>query len=278
MFSQIDKPLLMGILNVTPDSFSDGGLFRHVDAALNQAKKMIDEGADIIDIGGESTRPGADKITIPEQIKRVVPVIKAIRRQLLTPIKISIDTSQSAVAQAALTAGANIINDISAGCEDSNILTLAAQQQTPIILMHMQGKPATMQEQPYYQNVVDEVLAFLLERAEVAQQAGIAKDKIAIDPGIGFGKRKQDNIDLMAGLKRFVDSGYPVLLGASRKRFMGAICQVSAPSQLTGATVASTTLGIIAGVQMYRVHDVLENRQAIDLAWAIKVSAIKHKI
>lgn len=272
MFNQIDKPLVMGILNVTPDSFSDGGLFSNVDAAVAHAEKMINEGVDIIDIGGESTRPGADRITIPEQIMRVVPVIRAIRQQLSTTISISIDTTQSEVAQAALIAGANIINDISAGCEDDNILTLAAQQQTAIILMHMQGQPATMQEQPYYQNVVDEVLAFLLDRAKVVQRAGVAKNKIAIDPGIGFGKRKQDNIDLMAGLKCFVDSGYPVLLGTSRKCFMGTICQIAEPSQLVAATVASTTIGVIAGVQMYRVHDVLENRQAIDVAWAIRQS------
>lgn len=270
MFTTIDKPLIMGILNVTPDSFSDGGLYNSNNDSLAQAKKMIDQGVDIIDIGGESTRPGAERVTVTEQIKRVLPAIKSIREQLSTDIKISIDTTKSEVAEAALSVGANIINDISAGCDDDKMFTLAAQQQAPIILMHMRGTPATMQDQPNYKNVVDEVLAFLLERVEAARQAGINPDLIAIDPGIGFGKRKQDNIALIAELKRFVDTGYPVLLGASRKRFMGVICDVSEPSELVSATVVSTVLGVMAGVQMFRVHDVKENRQAIDVAWAVK--------
>jgi dihydropteroate synthase len=270
MFKTINKPLIMGILNVTPDSFSDGGLYDSSNNALGQAKKMIDEGVDIIDIGGESTRPGAERVTVTEQIKRVLPVIKSIREQFSTDINISIDTTKSEVAEAALSAGANMINDISAGRDDAKIFALAARHQLPIILMHMHGTPANMQDQPNYQNVVAEVLEFLLERVEIARQVGINPDLIAIDPGIGFGKRKQDNIDLIAGLKAFVDSGYPVLLGASRKRFMGAICDVSEPSELVAATVVSTALGVMAGVQMFRVHDVKENRQALDVAWAIK--------
>lgn len=272
MFSAIEKPIIMGILNVTPDSFSDGGRYRTVDAALRQVKDMVDAGADIIDIGGESTRPGSEAVSIDEQKHRVLPVIEAVRKQLGSAVAISIDTTHCAVAEAALAAGADIINDISAGRDDDRMFALAVERQAPIILMHMQGTPATMQEQPYYQNVVSEVLAFLQERAEMAQQAGIQKHNIAIDPGIGFGKRKQDNIELMAGLQQFVESGYPVLLGASRKRFMGAICNVADPGQLVTATAVSTALGVMAGVRMFRVHDVIENRQALDVAWAIKQS------
>lgn len=272
MFTTINKPLIMGILNVTPDSFSDGGLFHSVDTAVVQAQKMLDQGADIIDIGGESTRPGAQRVGVDQQIERVVSPIEAIRSHVSTNVKISIDTTLSKVADAALDAGADIINDISAGCDDDQMLAMAARRQVPIILMHMQGSPASMQDQPYYDNVVDEVLGFLMQRVEEARRAGINAGQIAIDPGIGFGKRKQDNIDLIAGLNRFVDSGYPVLLGASRKRFMGAICNTSDPSELVTATAVSTALGVMAGVQMFRVHDVKENRQAVDVAWAIKQS------
>lgn len=270
MFNTIRKPLVMGVLNVTPDSFSDGGLYNTVSNSIVQAQKMVNEGTDIIDIGGESTRPGSERVNAEDQIERVVPVIKAIRAQVSETIRISIDTTLSEVAEAALTAGADIINDISAGRDDNNMFSFAAHKQAPIILMHMQGMPATMQEQPYYQHVVDEVLDFLMKRVTAAEQAGIAAENIAIDPGIGFGKRKQDNIDLLAGLKRFVDTGYPILLGTSRKRFMGAICDVSIPSELVTATAVSTALGVMAGVQMFRVHDVKANRQAIDVAWAIK--------
>ena len=272
MFDSIDKPLIMGILNVTPDSFSDGGLFNNVEQALNQCRKMLAEGADIIDIGGESTRPGSESVPAGEQIERVVPVIAAIRKQLSNDIVISIDTTLSVVAAAALDAGADIINDISAGKDDERIFKLAAEREVPLILMHMQGQPKTMQDSPYYRNVVEEVLEELLVRVNAAIRVGVKKDSIAIDPGIGFGKRKQDNLDLLAHLDRFVASGYPVLLGTSRKRFMGSICEISEPSELVTATAVTTALGVMAGVQMFRVHDVKENRQAVDVAWAIKQS------
>ena len=270
MFENINKPLIMGILNVTPDSFSDGGHYTGIDAALKQCRKMLEEGVDIIDIGGESTRPDAEPVTAEEQIKRVVPVITALRENLSRDVLISIDTTLSAVAAAALEAGANIINDISAGQGDDKILQLAAKTDAPIILMHMQGTPQTMQDNPYYEDVVAEILAALQQRVEAALAAGIARQRIAIDPGIGFGKRKQDNIDLLAHLTQFVDTGFPVLLGASRKRFMGSICNVAQPSELVTATAVTTALGVMAGVQMFRVHDVKENRQAADVAWAIK--------
>ncbi len=268
------KPLLMAILNVTPDSFSDGGQYDDGEAAVRRARKMLAEGADIIDIGGESTRPGSEPVSAEQQIARVVPVIEALRRELPLKVPISIDTTLSAVAEAALAAGASMINDISAGRDDEKMLHLAAKQAVPIILMHMQGTPKTMQDDPRYDAVVDEVLGFLQDRIDAAVIAGIARKNIIIDPGIGFGKRKQDNISLLANLQRFVASGYPVLLGTSRKRFMGSICSVEAPNELVTATAVTTALGVMAGVQLFRVHDVLENRQALDIAWAIRQSVV----
>ncbi len=272
MFSQLNKPLIMGILNVTPDSFSDGGKYSALHDALKQVERMLAEGVDIIDIGGESTRPGSDSVTPAEQINRVIPVIDAIRNQLKSSILISIDTTSSAVAKAALEAGADIINDVSAGQEDAALLALAAQTEVPIILMHSQGTPKTMQNNPYYDDVVQNVIKALKDRINAALKAGIKKENIAIDPGIGFGKRKQDNLDLLAHLETLVELGFPVLLGTSRKRFMGTLCNVSEPSELVTATAVTTALGVMAGVQLFRVHDVKENRQAADVAWAIKQS------
>jgi dihydropteroate synthase len=269
MFDTIRKPLLMGILNLTPDSFSDGGRFDNAGSAVRQALKMAAEGADIIDIGGESTRPGSAPVAAEEQLRRVIPALAALRGQLPAHVAVSIDTTSGEVAEAALANGAQIINDISAGLHDPGMFALAARRDAPIILMHMQGTPATMQDNPHYTDVVDEVLYFLRRRIAVALAAGVKKEHIAIDPGIGFGKRKQDNLDLLANLQRFVATGYPVLLGASRKRFMGTICTVSDPSELAAATAVTTALGVMAGVQMFRVHDIKENRQALDVAWAI---------
>lgn len=262
----------MGILNVTPDSFSDGGRFNHIDAALRQVEQMLLEGADIIDIGGESTRPGSDPISSEEQLRRVIPVIEAIRKQITDKAAISIDTTLSTVADAALQAGANLINDVSAGLNDPDMLALTAKREVPIILMHSQGTPLTMQDNPYYDDVVKEAIDFLKARINAALAAGINEDNILIDPGIGFGKRKQDNLDLLANLDKFVTLGYPVLLGASRKRFMGAICDVTEPSELITATTVTTALGVMAGVQLFRVHDVKANHQAAMVAWAIKQS------
>jgi dihydropteroate synthase len=272
MFNQLDKPLIMGILNITPDSFSDGGKYTSIDDAIQQVKRMLAEGVDIIDIGGESTRPGSDSVTAMDQIQRVIPVITAIRQQLKSDILISIDTTSSEVAKAALAAGANIVNDVSAGQDDETILALAAQTDVPIILMHSQGTPKTMQENPYYDDVVQEVIEVLKKRINAALNAGIKKENIALDPGIGFGKRRQDNLDLLAHLDELVALGFPVLLGTSRKRFMGTLCDVTEPSELVTATAVTTALGVMAGVQIFRVHDVKENRQAADVAWAIKQS------
>jgi len=272
MFSQLDKPLIMGILNVTPDSFSDGGKYTGLNDALKQVERMLAEGVDIIDIGGESTRPGADSVAATEQQQRVVPVITAIRQHFKSDILISIDTTSSTVAKAALAAGADIINDVSAGQDDEAILTLAAQTNVPIILMHSQGTPKTMQDDPYYDDVVLEVIDALKKRIDAALKAGIKKENIVLDPGIGFGKRKQDNLDLLAHLDALIALGFPVLLGTSRKRFMGTLCDVTEPSELVTATAVTTALGVMAGVRMFRVHDVKENRQAADVAWAIRQS------
>jgi dihydropteroate synthase len=269
MFGGFEKPLIMGILNVTPDSFSDGGQFLSVDNAVLQVDKMLADGADIIDIGGESTRPGAESVPAEEQIRRIVPVIQAIRQRGLK-VLISVDTTSSPVAAAALLAGANIINDISAGDDDVSILSLAAQMQVPIILMHRQGPPQTMQDNPHYDNVVQEVVDGLKAKIDAALAVGIKLGNIVVDPGIGFGKRKQDNLDVLAYLDSLVALGFPVLLGTSRKRFMGSICNVSEPMELVTATAVTTALGVMAGVRIFRVHDVKENRQAVDVAWAIR--------
>ncbi|XSG86350.1 MAG: dihydropteroate synthase [Methylohalobius sp. ZOD2] len=265
-----DKPLLMGILNVTPDSFSDGGRYADASDAVAEGGRMAAAGAEIIDVGGESTRPGADRVTPEEQIRRVVPVIQALRDTLPPDCCISIDTTLGPVAEAALTAGAGLINDVSAGRDDPGIFRVAAQHRVPIVLMHMQGTPKTMQNNPRYEDVVEEILDFLQARALAAQEAGVPRELILIDPGIGFGKRKIDNLRLLAHLDRFVATGFPVLLGASRKRFMGAILEVSQPGELVAATVATTTLGVTAGVKIFRVHDVEENRQALEVTWAIR--------
>jgi len=269
LFRAFEKPLIMGILNVTPDSFSDGGKYSTVGAAALQAEKMLADGADIIDIGGESTRPGSDPVPAPEQIRRVVPVIEAIKG-VSAKLLISIDTTLAEVAEAALGAGADMINDVSGGTGDARMLALAARLDAPIVLMHSLGTPKTMQDNPTYDDVVGEVVASLRGRVEAALAAGIKKERILIDPGIGFGKRRQDNLDLLAHLDAFVGLGWPVLLGASRKRFMGSLCHVEEPAELVTATAVTTALGVMAGVKLFRVHDVKENRQAADVAWAIK--------
>lgn len=270
MFDSFHKPFIMGILNVTPDSFSDGGHHNTVETALKQAEKMLHDGTDIIDIGGESTRPKSLSVSSGEQIARVIPVVKAIRAHLSKEVLISVDTRLSTVAKAALEAGATIINDVSAGRDDPQILTVAAQAGCPIILMHIQGTPETMQDNPQYEDVVAEVLANLKKSVDNAITAGIKPENIIIDPGIGFGKRVQDNLKLLAHLSNFVATGFPVLLGTSRKRFMGSFCNVTESAELVTATAATTALGVMAGIQLFRVHDVKENRQAADMAWAIK--------
>lgn len=267
-FSADQRPQIMGILNVTPDSFSDGGQFNQIEAAVAHAREMIAEGADIIDVGGESTRPGSEAVAEAEELARVVPVIEELVPALPEQVQISIDTRSPIVARAALDAGAHIINDVN-GARRPGMLELAAERDVPICMMHMQGEPETMQDNPYYDDCVGEVLDFLHARVEAARAAGVADYNIVLDPGIGFGKRKEDNLSLMAALQRFSDTGFRVLLGTSRKRFMGAICAEKVPAELLGATCATTTLGVLAGISWFRVHDVKANRQAADVAFAL---------
>ena len=263
----------MGILNVTPDSFSDGGRYLAREQATAHGLALAAAGADIIDVGGESTRPGAREVAPAEQIRRVVEVIVALRRALPGEVSISIDTTSAVVAEAALQAGATMINDVSAARRDPRMLGLAASSGASLVLMHMQGSPQTMQDDPCYDDVVAEVELFLSERVFCAVRAGVREEQIILDPGIGFGKTVEHNLQLLAGLSRLVGLGYPVLLGASRKRFLGAVTGVSEPARLTAATCATTALGVFAGVSIFRVHDVAENRQALDVAWALRSRA-----
>ncbi len=264
-----NPPLIMGILNITPDSFSDGGKYNHPDLALQHALRMIEQGANIIDIGGESTRPGADIVSEQLQLQRVLPVVRLLRENIPQHILISIDTTNVNVAKAAIEAGANWINDVSAAEDSPDMLALAAKKQCTIVLMHRQGVSATMQDNPQYNNVSKEVANYLQKRAQIARDTGILAKNIILDPGIGFGKTFEHNISLMANLPSLVALGYKILLGTSRKRFLSEICQQPSSPKLAAATSATTTLGIIAGVSIFRVHDVLENRQAVDVTWEI---------
>ncbi len=272
-----DAPQIMGILNVTPDSFSDGGQHNKPDSAISRAIEMIEQGADIIDIGGESTRPGAEPVSTQQQIDRVIPVIEGIRKMVDGTLIISIDTTDYRVASAALEAGANWINDVSAG-EDAQLadqdsepmLALAARKQVPIVLMHRQGKSSTMQDSPHYEDVSEEVKTYLLKRAHVALAQGVPKKNIILDPGIGFGKLLAHNLALLGDLAVFTSLEYRILLGTSRKRFIGEICEQDDPALRVAGTCATTALGVDEGVQIFRVHDVAENRQAADIAWSIK--------
>ena len=263
----MDRARIMGILNITPDSFSDGGELATMQGAVSRARGMVGI-ADILDIGGESTRPGAETVTIAAEIGRVVPVIDAIRHAGLT-IPISVDTRKAAVALAALRAGANMINDVSALRYDPDMAHVAAEAGVPICLMHAQGDPATMQQDPRYDDVLSQVYSFLAERIETAVAAGIARDSIVIDPGIGFGKTLQHNVTLLRGIGRLHGLGRPVLLGASRKRFIGQIGGGSDAHDRLAGSIAVALHGAAQGVQILRVHDTFETRQALSLQQAL---------
>lgn len=264
-----EGPIIMGILNVTPDSFSDGGMYPSTRDAVARGLEMMAEGADIIDIGGESTRPGAQRIDASEQKRRVLDVIAALHKELKNDVVISIDTTLREVAEAALDSGAGFINDVSGGTEDADMFSLVAERDVPYCIMHMQGQPGNMQDNPTYNNVSAEVKEFLVTQAERAEQTGVAKDCIVLDPGIGFGKRTQHNLELLHDLKSLGEMGYQLLLGASRKRFMGEICSVEDSAQRMPATCATTALGVLAGVKIFRVHDVWQNKQAADVSYAV---------
>jgi dihydropteroate synthase len=259
---------VMGVVNVTPDSFSGGG--RHVDpaAALGHARRLIAEGADMLDIGGESTRPGAAPVAEAEEIARVAPLIAALRAESAIPI--SVDTMKPAVACAAVAAGATMWNDVTALRHAPESLELAAQLGCEVVLMHMQGEPRTMQAEPRYDDVAAEVAAFLAARAEAAIAAGVAREKIWLDPGVGFGKHMiRHNLPLLAGLEAIVALGFPVLLGVSRKSFIGRLDGEAAPDQRLGGSIAGALWGAAAGVAAVRVHDVRETVQALRVWRAI---------
>jgi dihydropteroate synthase len=272
---RLDPLGLMGVINATPDSFSDGGSFDAPEAAAAQSLEMARAGAAIIDVGGESTRPGAKAVDAREQIRRVVPVVSAVRQALDRAdhgrVWISVDTRLASVAEAALDAGAAMVNDVSAGRDDPAMLPLVAARGAALCLMHMRGDPATMQKSPSYRDVVEEVAAFLVERVAAAEQAGVLRDRVVIDPGIGFGKTLEHNLALLAGIPRFVATGWPVLIGASRKRFIAALDPQHArtPAEREPGTIAVTLHAAAAGAALVRVHDVPANAQALRIANAI---------
>lgn len=263
----LDRPRIMGILNVTPDSFSDGGLFTDPKTAVAHALAMVDAGADILDIGGESTRPGAETIDVATEIARTAPVIEAIRA--VTDVPISIDTRKAGVARAALDAGASLINDVAAMTYDPAMASVAALGKSPICLMHAQGDPATMQTDPAYENVLLDVYDFLAARIAQAQASGIARDMIVVDPGIGFGKMLGHNLTLLRGLSLFHGLGCALLLGASRKRFIGTLANAPLAHDRMAGSVAVALHGVAAGVHFLRVHDTIETHQAIRLQMAV---------
>ena len=257
------QPRLMGILNVTPDSFSDGGQFNAPDAALARALELAAKGADIIDIGGESTRPGADFVPVDEECARTVPVISAIRKGSNIPI--SIDTRKAAVGRAALQAGANLVNDVAAFTFEPELAQVTADANAPVCLMHAQGDPTTMQNNPTYEDVVLDVYDFLEERINVAEASGIPRSHIIVDPGIGFGKTLDHNLELMRGLSLFHGLGCAILLGASRKRFIGTIADVPSADDRASGSVAAALFALGQGVQIIRAHDMDATRQAMQV-------------
>ncbi len=261
-------PVLVGVLNVTPDSFSDGGDFLDLARAATHAAAMVDEGARIIDVGGESTRPGSDRVTPEEESRRVVPVVERILAERPEAI-VSIDTYRAGIAEAALRAGARVVNDVTALRGDPRMAGVVAEARCPVILMHMLGEPKTMQRDPRYDDVVREVRDFLAGRAEHAVASGVEEERIILDPGIGFGKTLEHNLALLNHLDSIVELGFPVLVGASRKSFIGRITGVEEARERLFGTVATTVLAYERGATLFRVHDVRANREALAVARAV---------
>ncbi len=256
------KTLIMGILNVTPDSFSDGGKYNNSQKAIDYALKMEEEGADIIDVGGESSRPGAKPITIEEELNRVIPVIEGIRKK--SNITISIDTYKSNVADKAINIGANIINDISGLRFDMDMIQLASKLQVPVIIMHMLGNPQNMQNDPLYTDIMEELVLFFQERIDLMTSNGIFKYKIILDPGIGFGKTVNHNFTILRELNRIVEMGFPVLVGPSRKSFIGQTLNLPPDERIEG-TAAAVTAAIMNGSRIVRIHDVKEMSRVVKM-------------
>jgi dihydropteroate synthase len=258
---------LMGIVNVTPDSFSDGGLFLDTDRAIDHGRSLAREGADLLDVGGESTRPGAEPVSAEEELRRVLPVVEALAGGG-PGVPVSIDTSKRAVAEAALNAGAKMVNDVTALRADPEIAALCSERGAELVLMHMLGTPRTMQKEPTYEDVVDEVKAFLAGRIEFAIGKGVAQERIWIDPGIGFGKTVEHNLDLLRRLGELSELGRPILVGTSRKSFIGKLTGAPVDQRL-GGTIASCVIAYARGASMLRVHDVGPVREALTVAAAI---------
>jgi dihydropteroate synthase len=259
------SPKLMGVVNVTPDSFSDGGLYLDAEVAIAHGRELVAAGAEILDVGGESTRPGAEVVPAEEELRRVAPVIRGLRD---LGCRISVDTSKARVAAAALDAGAEIVNDVSALRGDPEMGALCAERGATVVLMHMRGDPRTMQEDPRYDDVVAEVKEFLAERLDAATAAGIAEERVWLDPGIGFGKTATHNLELLRRLAELRDLGRPLVVGTSRKSFIGRV-DGSAADERLGGSIASSVIAAAEGAEVLRVHDVAEMRQALSVATAI---------
>ena len=262
----LEAPLVMGILNVTPDSFSDGGHFQQLEAAKRQAERMLMAGADLIDVGGESTRPGAHPVPLQAELDRVMPVIEMLKQEFAAVV--SVDTYKPAVMQAAIELGVDMINDVNA-LQAPGAVEVVVQHQMPVCLMHKQGSPEQMQQAPHYESVVEEVIAFLQQRAEVCQQAGLDKSKIMLDPGFGFGKTLAHNIELFEALDQLIMLKYPVLVGVSRKSMIGQLMGEVPPDQRMIGSVTAAVLAALKGAKLLRVHDVKETKQALDVALAL---------
>jgi dihydropteroate synthase len=259
------QPLVMGVLNTTPDSFSDGGLHRDAQAAVEHGRALWAEGAAIVDVGGESTRPGSDPVPLDEETERVLPVVSALAS---AGVVVSVDTRHAAVALEALGAGASIINDV-AGFRDPEMVEVAVSSAAGVVVMHMLGEPRTMQEHPTYSDVVEEVRDFLAARADGLIAAGVAHGRIAVDPGIGFGKTLEHNIALLRGLGRIAELGYPVVVGVSRKRFIGEISGNDVPASRLGGSIAAAVYAAQQGASVVRVHDVSQTVQALAVAGSL---------
>lgn len=267
----LDRPRIMGILNVTPDSFSDGGRFFDRASALDRARQMVDEGADIIDIGGESTRPGARLLSVQEELDRVLPVVETLACQLKVPL--SVDTNKSAVAAEVLRAGAEFINDISGLSFDSQMASVVADSGAGLFVMHTRGTPEQMQADTTYDDLMGEILGSLGQSLDMALQAGVAPEKLAVDPGVGFGKDVDGNLEILRRLSELHALGCPVLLGTSRKSFIGKILDQPEPRNRLHGSLATVVLGVSRGAQIFRVHDVAASREAALMAWAIEKQA-----
>jgi dihydropteroate synthase len=255
-----ERTLIMGVVNVTPDSFSDGGDFAGVEAACAHGRLLAEQGADLVDIGGESTRPGSQGISLEEELRRVLPVVERAAREIAVPL--SVDTTKAEVARRCLEAGASVVNDVSAGRLDPGVVDAARDAGAYLVLMHMKGTPRTMQEDPTYTDVVAEVCAFLNERAQFARSRGVARGRIIIDPGIGFGKKLEHNLALLRAIPALKALGYPVLVGASRKSMFKALLAIDDPKARDGATASLTSVLAAAGVDILRVHEVPRNLEA----------------